>query len=194
MKRGENMARIVLISGKAESGKDTIANLIMQGATEYGVYLNLHIADAVKKIAVENFGWNLKKDTKGRELLQLIGDGGRHYNPDIWVDKFIKELEKSIKEYATIDEVPLTILVPDTRYKNEVIKILAWGDRTGNEVLTLRVERPNYENKLTQEQRENSSETDLDNWGIWDFSIVNDSDIDALKNVVNNVLYILEGK
>ena len=184
------MIYVFLISGKAESGKDTVANLIMKNsncATNY----NMHIATSEKRIAVDDFGWDRQKDEKGRALLQMIGDGGRKYNPDIWINKFLRDLDGVLFLSQTKDKT--LIVVPDVRYKNEVQKIAKWGEEKGEGViiLTMRVERPNHENSLTEEQRNNSSEVDLDGWGYWDTLLTNDGTLQDLEVAVLNSMEVL---
>lgn len=181
------MSRIILISGKAESGKDTVSLMMAQRASSEGLYLRYHFATAVKDVAKHVFGWNGKKDEKGRTLLQLIGDGGRGYDPDIWVDYFLGSLEK-----LDFEKNNIYLLVPDTRYQNEITKVVAWGMENNVDVITVRVERPNHESALTEAQRKNGSEIDLDDWGLWDFKIINDGTLDDLQEAVNNVMEIMK--
>lgn len=179
------MLKLVLISGKAESGKDTVAKIIESKVSNKFAVAIPHIADKVKSIAKEDFGWNGIKDGKGRALLQLIGDGGRQYNPNIWINHFLEFLN-NFKENNTL------VLIPDVRYKNEVIKLVEWGNEKEIQVFKVRVERPNYTNKLTEEQRKNSSETDLDNCGFWDFKVINDSTLENLDKTVDKMLEVME--
>ena len=180
------MVKVFLISGKAESGKDTVANFLMKNS-KMEVNYNMHVANSVKKIAREDFGWDMKKDVKGRALLQLIGDGGRQYNPDIWINKFIESLDGVVSQVDT----NALIVVPDIRYKNEVIKVAEWGKNKNVEILTMRVRRPNHENTLTEEQRSNSSEVDLDDWGYWHIDLVNDGTLQDLETAVLNSMEVL---
>ena len=63
---------IFLISGKAESGKSTLAKYLTTeiANANYASYC-IPFAGAVKKIAKE-MGWDGNKDEKGRNLLQFI--------------------------------------------------------------------------------------------------------------------------
>lgn len=183
------MVDVVLLSGKAGSGKDTVANFIARNA-KYDSIISLHFAMPVKFIAKNDFGWDGNKDEKGRQLLQLIGDGGRKYNPDIWVNELLNSLNSFVRDYASSSK--LLVLIPDTRYKNEVMKLLEWGDIFHNRVFTVRIERPDFDNGLTEEQLKNSSEVDLDNWGIWDVKIVNDSSLEDLQVSVLNMMEVLK--
>lgn len=183
------MKTVFLISGKAESGKDTVSNLLMKHLRCENGWV-MHIADNVKVIARRDFKWNSKKDEKGRQLLQMIGDGGRKYNPDIWIDYFIEDLDYSTNNCIANGYKDFFITVPDVRYKNEVLKLVDYCHKKDYNCVTIRVERPNHENKLTEEQRKNGSEVDLDDWGIWDYKIINDSDLKALERVVLNILEV----
>ena len=78
------MIKIFLISGKAESGKNTVADFIANHYNSLNLDRNVLVrdyafADEVKEIACR-LGWDRRKDSKGRELLQQIGAWGRYYN------------------------------------------------------------------------------------------------------------------
>lgn len=149
--------RIVLISGKAEAGKSHTArelkkNLetrnpgIRVAIVPYGAY--------VKDTARMIFDWDGNKDEKGRELLQFWGtECVRAVNPNFWVDTVIR--------LATVSENYLDyILIDDARFPNEIEcwRGLKWP------FLTIRVERPGWQNALTEEQRKHPSETALDDY------------------------------
>lgn len=181
------MKTLILISGKAESGKDTLAKLFMKHLK--GDFTSItHIADEVKFIAKTKYNWNGIKDEVGRSLLQKIGDGARQENPDIWIDKFISNLELLYQNDESILEKEVSILVPDVRYKNEVLKLIDFAHKKDINCITVRVERPGHKSKLSNEQLKNGSEVDLDDWGIWDFKVINDSSINALEQITIRIL------
>ena len=60
---------IVGISGKMQSGKDTVADRLV---TRFG-FRRIALADALKFLAKEQLGWDGNKDDKGRALLQRLG-------------------------------------------------------------------------------------------------------------------------
>ena len=45
------------------------------------------------KAVAKFMGWNGEKDTKGRKLLQGIGNLGREYDNDAWIELLIKGIE-----------------------------------------------------------------------------------------------------
>ena len=66
--------RIIAISGHAQNGKDTTANIIKKHLEERGdKVLIVHYADLLKFICTKYFDWDGQKDEKGRHLLQYIG-------------------------------------------------------------------------------------------------------------------------
>ena len=66
--------KVILISGKARSGKDTLAKVLGDYLKEQGKeVLITHYADSLKYICETVFKWDGKKDEKGRQLLIDIG-------------------------------------------------------------------------------------------------------------------------
>lgn len=147
--------RVITISGHAQHGKDTTANIMMYKLRADGKKVVIaHYADLVKYICQKFFNWNGKKDERGRSLLQYVGtDVVRSLYPNYWV-------------YFVIDMIKLFgdnwdyMIIPDTRFPNE-IECLRDADI---DVVHLRVVRSNFESDLTEEQKAHPSETALDNY------------------------------
>ena len=152
------------ISGKATSGKSTAAQVILENFTSN----SFAFADEVKRIAYE-YGWDGKKDTRGRRLLQRAGDIGREYDSNLWVDRAIK----NAKDFAPYPRDAICIF-SDCRYPNEL-------DRVKQEmynVVTMRIERG------AVESLQHSSETALDSYGSWDIVIENNGTIEEFKSKI----------
>lgn len=158
--------RIIIISAKARGGKDFTANLIKDKLEQKGnKVLIAHYGDLLKYICTTFFKWNGEKDDIGRTLLQHIGtDVVRKQNPDYWVEFIIGILKLFPNEWDYV-------LIPDARFPNENNKL----KEQGFEVVTLRVVRLNFDNGLTEEQKNHESETALDNYKF-DFLVVNNGD------------------
>ena len=143
--------KIVLISGKAEAGKDTVAS-ILQGLLSKTV--RVAYGDYVKETAKELWGWDGNKDEAGRALLQWWGTTFvRERYPDFWANTTISLAEVVYGEFDYM-------FVTDVRFPNEILNW--WKHEMAP--LTVRVERPGHESKLTSEQRAHISETALDDW------------------------------
>lgn len=152
-----NKPVVIMISAKAQHGKDTFADTFIENANNYRC-LKIKYGDVLKFIAKEYFSWNGEKDEKGRQLLQWLGtDLCRENNENVWVN-CVKEIVKALQtEYDFI-------LIPDCRFPNE----LNWED-TDYLTYTVRIVRKNedgtsYDNHLTEEQKKHPSETALDDY------------------------------
>ena len=179
---------VILISGKAEHGKDAFADAFIKGAQDVQGFrcLRIKYGDFLKYVCKEYFGWNGTKDEANREILQRVGtDLCRNNNPDVWTN-CVKEVVKGLHtEYDFV-------LVPDCRFPNE----LEW-DNTPFITYTVRVNRLNgdgttYINHLTEEQKLHPSETALDDWKF-NYTIESKTlgDLnDAAKAIMDDVLKV----
>ena len=169
--------QIILISGKAQNGKDSFAKILKQKLEQYNnKVLITHYGDPVKFLATNLFNWNGEKDEYGRTLLQKVGtDIVRTQNPNFWVD-FIIDILKLFKGEWNY------VLIPDCRFKNELTRYREEWNTT-----TVRVNRLNFENNLTYKQKNHSSETELDNYHF-DYVINAESGLDKLEEEVDKFL------
>ena len=175
--------KVIAISGKAESGKDTIAKMLKQQLEEqnYKVMI-IHFADVLKFVCRQYFDWNGEKDEYGRTLLQQVGTEMREKNnPNMWVN-ITKELIRGIG--AEFDYV----LVPDTRFKEEINMLNEYFDCTSVRVLRQDINSygmaSDHVNHLTNDQRAHKSECDLDDYKF-DYFIINNYYIN--NDDINNI-------
>jgi phosphomevalonate kinase len=165
------MKNIILISGKAESGKNLIGSILQKHLSNT---LITAFGDYVKYVCQTYLGWNGVKDQKGRDFIQFWGtDIVRKENYNFWA-LIISQLHFVLRNQFDY------FITPDTRFPNEIEEQkLAFG----NKVLTLKVVRPNHISKLTEEQKNHISETGLDNYEF-DYTIINDGSIEDLEKKV----------
>lgn len=173
--------KIITISGKAQHGKDTIGRFLKEKLEEQGnKVLITHYADLLKYICKMFFGWNGKKDIYGRTLLQQVGQTVREKtNGDYWVNSLISIIKLFPNEWEYI-------IIPDVRYENEISKLKDEFDIT-----TVRIERLDFDNGMTDEQKNHESEIALDDY-IFDYKIINNGD-ESIHNEVNNFIKWLKG-
>lgn len=169
--------KVILISGHAQNGKDTIASLLENELTASGrKVLVAHYADLLKYICKTLFNWNGQKDEKGRRLLQYVGtDVIREKRPSYWVD-FIADMLDLFGDNWDY------VLIPDTRFPNEVERIAEKFDS-----IHIRVVRENFVSPLTPEQQMHPSETALDNCDP-DVLIYNDGSIQELEETIHYLI------
>lgn len=163
--------KVVCISAKAQHGKDTAAGIIKEYLESLGKkVLITHYADLVKFVCTNYFGWDGKKDEKGRTLLQYIGtDKVGAKDPAYWVNFIVSILKIFNDEWDYV-------LIPDCRYPVEVTRMSENFDTT-----TLRVERPNFDNGLTLKQKEHPSEVSMDDYNF-DAVVYNEAGLDEFRN------------
>ena len=173
---------VILISAKARCGKDSSANELKRLLELRGKkVLIAHYADLLKYICKTFFEWDGSKDEDGRTLLQYVGtDVIRNENPNYWVDFIIDILKLFKSEWDYV-------LIPDTRFPNEIERFVGHSDF---KIHTLRIERPNFDSGLTEEQLNHPSETALDNYHFG-WTITNDGTIDDLSQKLRD--YVKRG-
>ena len=158
--------KIILISGKAQHGKDTCGKMLEHELqTRVCSTLIMHFGDPVKYVCEKYYGWNGQKDEVGRSLLQQVGtEVVRQKDEHFWTD-FIGRLAKTF----SVDY----IIIPDWRFEEEYDRLLQWFDF--NDIITIRVERyekweeegehiPFINPAMTPSQLKHRSEIELDHY------------------------------
>lgn len=169
---------IILISGKAGVGKTTSALMIEDLIKEdswkkLGKVKTYHFAGGVKQAARESFGWDGKKDEKGRTLLQRVGQAGREYDEDIWA---LQLVESVLDDALSIS----TALVDDWRFPNEVDIVF---DELQFNLFTCRIYAPEREILKGTPAYDEISETSLsDKPEDYDFFLDNSGSFEELRN------------
>lgn len=173
---------VLLVSGKARNGKDTVASMLEKKLVGEGhSVLVTHYADLLKYICKTFFKWDGNKDEKGRTLLQWVGtDVVRKKKPSFWVGFIIDILNlfDSSWEY---------VIIPDTRFPNEIDAIR----ESGFKAYHISVSRPNFDSGLTKEQLAHPSETALDGV-IPDYTIINDGTLNDLDDKVTRLIQTIK--
>ena len=172
------MTRFICISGKAQNGKDTTAEILKRELTAAGKkVLVVHYADLLKYICRTWFGWNGEKDDFGRTLLQKVGtDVVRKKRPDFWVDFVLDMVTLFENEWDYI-------IIPDTRFPNELYKI----KDSGYPVTHVRVVRKNFTSPLSVEQQSHISEVALDK-ETPDILLINEGTVGELTQAVRGLV------
>lgn len=165
--------KVVLISGKAQHGKDTTAGFLRDELETQGTnVLIAHYGDLLKYICTMYFGWDGQKDAAGRSLLQHVGtDEIRRQEPDFWAWFVCKMLSFFPDEWDYV-------LIPDCRFPNE----LTLPEDFNFPTTRIKVVRPDFDNGLSEEQKAHPSETALDNVKP-DFVFCNNGTLSDLRRI-----------
>lgn len=176
------MKKIILISGKAQHGKDTLALHVKQRLEEQGNKVAVdHFARPIKSILKNYYNWDgVTKDDYWRGLLQMIGTDNSKVKlnmVNVWCNRICQDIQIIQDDFDYI-------LIPDCRFRQEIHGAIAYYP---DDVISLRVHRLNFESSLTEEQKNHVSETDLDNYNSWDGIIYNQS-LSSLHDEADRVL------
>jgi dephospho-CoA kinase len=93
----------IAIGGRMQVGKTTAADRLVE---RHG-FVKYALAGPIKEIAREEFGWDGRKDARGRRLLQEVGTVGRNYRKEIWLDRFAARLSAEDPPRAVVDDLRL---------------------------------------------------------------------------------------
>lgn len=182
---------IIGLSGKARSGKDTVADMLVQ---QYG-YVRVSWATALKKAVKDLFGWtedhvngHLKEvldDYWGmspRVVMQRFGTEGMRtvFGEGFWIRVMERQLERIRAEQwpAGMRLNALRFVIPDTRFPNEAGAIHEWGGQVW------RLERLDGRPEIAG----HSSEVALDNYKDFDWTIHAVTGVPALQSIAADVL------
>lgn len=174
--------KVIILSGKARSGKDEVADIIVNYYKNKKVK-KLSYAYYLKQYVKNITNWSGTEDDKPRELLQTIGI-------DLIKNKIdnkllINRVIEDIKVYSYFYDI---IVITDARLIDEVEDI----KNVFNGVTTIRINR-DIDNNLTSSEKNHITEIGLDNYHDFDYVIDND-DYKDLENSVNKVLEELDNE
>lgn len=165
--------KIIIIGGKARAGKDTTASFLKEIYEKKGMkVLNIQYSSYIKEYAKKISNWDGNEETKPRELLQQLGtDIIRKQIDELF---FTKKIIDDLKVYSFFFDV---ITISDARFKIEIDE----PRKVFNNIIALRITRPNFDNGLTEEQKKHRSEIDLDDYNKFDYEIINDGTLEELE-------------
>lgn len=176
--------KIFVICGKARAGKDTFCSLIRSYYKEQNIKtINLQFSSYIKEYAKKIANWDGDDTDKPRELLQELGTEVIRKKIDPLF--FVKRIIGDIKVYSNYFDV---ITISDARAKVELDLIKENFDN----VCIIKVVRPNFDNGLTKKQQQHFTETDLDDYEKFDYTIINDGTIEDLKKKFEDLMKVIK--
>ncbi len=170
--------KCISISGPAGHGKDTLANKLKNLLEAKGkkVFI-IHYADYLKMVATQVYNWNGIKDELGRSILQKLGDKMRAQDKMFLINELVKILDL-VKEDFDI------AIIPDARFPKEIECLKDIG-----KTISIHITRVDYENNLTKEQNNHSTERALDDYS-YDYNIFTytNKEIPEIDLVIKDIL------
>lgn len=157
---------IYLMCGKAKHGKDTFSAFLKKAYEDNGKKIIVtQLSKYIKYYAREMTGWDLSEETKPRELLQQLGTSViREYlqKDDLFINRMIDDIDVFSCFYDAI-------IISDVRLKKEIHDLKA----SYPNAKVVHIIRPDFDNGLTEEQKQHKTEIDLDDFTDYDVEIVN---------------------
>lgn len=170
--------KIILIGGKARSGKDTIADFLIEDLEKQGKKpCKIQVGQYIKYYATRYFGWDGKEETKPRDLLIKLGTEiiREKIDPDFHINRLIEDIKVLSYFYDTF-------IVSDIRFPVEIEKPKEVFDN----VFTIKMERISEE--LTESQKNHISETALDGYKDFNFVVDNSKSLEELHQKAQKIL------
>lgn len=156
--------KIIVLSGKQFSGKDTVAKFLLEFLPEYK---RIGLGDAIKIEYGKQKGLTFEEIEKNkpqyRADLIALGDWGRAQDPDYWLKRIIEQENN--------------VIVPDLRMPHE-LKIFK-----EHNAISIRVEAPRENRALRGElvKEDDPTETLLDSITDWDYVVQNNGTLEELR-------------
>lgn len=170
------MEKLYVLAGKARSGKDSTCDFMKEYFKDKKV-ITLMYGAWIKDYAQMLSDWDGSDETKPRELLQKIAVDSREANPGYTIKRMGEDIN-ILKNYCDI------IIITDARMPEEVMM----PKEKFKETVTVKVVRSNFETSLTEKEQQNITETALDDFDDYDYTLVNDGTLDDLKEKVFSFL------
>lgn len=156
--------KIIILSGKQYSGKDTVAKILLENLTNFK---RIGLGDAIKIEYSEKTGISFEEIEKNKHLYRQdlinLGNQRRSEDKDYWIKKVIK--------------MPGNIIVPDVRVKRE----LEFFKEANAYTIRVDASREIRSARGTLVGETDVTEVDLDDINDWDYVISNNSTYEALK-------------
>lgn len=163
--------KIILIGGKARSGKDTLADFIIEELEKKERKVcKVQVGQYIKYYAEKYFGWDGSEETKPRDLLIKIGTEiiRKKIDPDFHINRLIEDIKVLSYFYDTF-------VVSDIRFPVEIEK----PKKEFDNVITIKTIRESDE--LNEKQKGHITETGLDNYNSFDYIVDNSGSLEDLK-------------
>lgn len=158
--------KIYVIGGKAKSGKNTFGEYLREELKEYGYKpCVMHITEPLYGYARNYFEWNGNDRDKPREFLQKMGI-------EIIKEKMGKKdflLNRLYEDIEILSNFFDIFIITDARLVHEFESI----KEHFSDVVTIKLKRNNYNDYLTEEEKNHITEREISEYNNFDYIIEN---------------------
>lgn len=172
--------KVFVIGGKAKCGKNTFGEYLREYLKDYGYKpCVMHITEPLYEYARNYFNYDEKNDEKPREFLQKMGI-------EIIKEKMRKKtflLDRLYEDIEIMNNFFDCFIIADARLIDEFNSIKEKYD----DVICIKLERKNYDDKLTSDEAMHITETEIDKYNDFDYIIENNG-FDSLKEAAHEIV------
>ena len=165
--------KLFVIGGRAKSGKNTFGEYLREELKDYGYKpCVMHITEPLYSYAKTYFEWDENHEDKPREFLQKMGI-------EIIRDKLGKKdflLQRLYEDIEILSNFFDTFIITDARMIHEFEAL----KNKYEDVITIKLERKNYDNHLSEEEANHITENEVDDYQNYDYVVENRS-LEELK-------------
>ncbi len=158
--------RIFIIGGGARCGKTTFGKYLSEELKKYGYKpCVMHLTEPLYAYARNYFEWDGSEDEKPREFLQKMGI-------EIIKNKLHKNyflIDRLCEDIEILENFFDTFIITDARL---IMEFREMKKRYDN-VISIHLSREDYDDGLTDDEREHVTETELALFDEYDYKIVN---------------------
>ncbi|MFH0702953.1 MAG: hypothetical protein V2B14_05390 [bacterium] len=170
-----NKKKIIIISGKQFSGKDTVASVINNALSDFK---RVALADAIKIEFGQKKNLTFAEVDRNKPLYRAdlinLGNKRRAEDPDYWIKKVL--IEKG------------NLIVSDLRLKHELDTFKKLGSTT----VRVNSDRNERAKRGLLVQENDTTEIDLDNIKDWDYIIENNESLESLIENTEKIAKLIE--
>ena len=172
--------KVYVIGGKAKTGKNTFGEYLREELKKYGYKpCILHITEPLYSYARNYFNWDGNENDKPREFLQKMGI-------EVIREKMGKKdflLHRLYEDIEILSNFFDVFIVADARLIHEFEDIKLHFE----DVVTIKLERKNFDPELTEEEAKHITEKEIDEYQHFDYVIEN-RNLDDLKTAAMELI------
>jgi len=179
---------VIMIGGKSHNGKGAVADFIIEHSNQNLNKIQSSLSTYIRQIAKDDFFWDGNDTDEFREFAGEVYRLGTklypyHMSRRVWERDNLPFIDNSKDNLVVVESLREK---QNYDYYKELL-----GNGNIDELITIRVVRPDFTDLKNKERLQHVSETDLDNFRF-DYIIGNDSTLDSLKNKTIDLLRLLE--
>ncbi len=168
--------KLILIAGKARSGKTLAAKILKEELEKNGKRVVItEYSKYIKLFARELTDWDGFSEPKPRKFLQDFGSYVRHKtnNPKYFIERMKEDLE-IYQEFCDV------VIISDVRLEEEILEMKKYSP------ITIHIENRYNLYDLNQEEQGHETEHALDNFQNFDYSIKDKSESE-MKSILISI-------